>query len=224
MPSSSHHMWRVSWQTIYSCFHSFSSIYWVPTKCWLCAILGVDKLGAILLSSCSWPWAECCFKVLRGDQVKSRRNLCCPQRSGENSQECGDEAQQCWPNAREWPRVLICLSHWVFTSTSFCRWGHWGPEKGKVMTSFTELESAKATLIENRVWLQGLVAFMNWLHISRKSMGLGAEETWIQIPALPFPSCVTVGKLLIWRLFSHLQIRHNRVLTLQGSCEGDFNA
>lgn len=57
---------------------------------------------------------------------------------------------------------------------------------------------------------------VNWLNLCRKSMALGAEETWVQIPGLPFSSCVILSKCLSWRLFSHVQNRDNWYLPCRG--------
>lgn len=72
-------------------------------------------------------------------------------------EKCGDKAQWCSPNTSEQPSILISLSPSVFASTSLCRWGCGDPEKRRDTTRVTELESAKATLVENRVWFLELV-------------------------------------------------------------------
>ena len=54
----------------------------------------------------------------------------------------------------------------------------------------------------------GPVGLMNQL-LGRKNIHLGAEETWVQILGVPFPSWVILGKFLLGRLFSHVQHRDN---------------
>lgn len=181
-------------------------------------ILWVDKLGTILLSSCSWHWAENVLSESWGDQRK-----CYLYRSGNPPWEWGwflrtvtksDEAQQCWPNTREQPSILTCLPHSVFTSTSYYRWGRWQPWEGKGYDRGHRARKCQSHFDWKQGVILGSVGLMNQLTLGRKSMGLGAEEIWVQIPGVPFPSCVTLGKFLFRRLFSCVQNRDNRVLTL----------
>lgn len=44
--------------------------------------------------------------------------------------------------------------------------------------------------------LQGVGAFWAQFHLTADSLGSGISQAWVQIPALPFASCVTLGKLL----------------------------